>query len=374
MKMGCIIYEMKIRLVTMGRFHTYHQQILLHGPEEVTYEANINSRFYANPLYSYFTQIYRSKLFRRILGKKFDIIMNIAASTHNFYEKRQTKKGNHDLVHVCAVPITPEEPFILDFDNITLLTEFNEDKFRSQLSTVQNHLENCKRLVAWSDTNANHARNLIEDSSLKRKITTLHPARLAQNPSPIPHEGLNVVFGGSSNNPLMWEYKGGDLVLEAWKYVVDEFPHAILHVCAKSPKKNDFSAIPNVKWHDILLQNKYFDLLRRADLFIRPEKHTPAMGYVEAMDFGFPIIGLHVADNAAYIEHKKTGWLAPSPVKDRNKTIESLARGIAYFLESKDRRDVARDAQRKLVEPGGRFSMEQHNKKLLEIYENALII
>ena len=364
---------MKIRLVTMGRFHTYHQQILLHGPEEVTYEANISTGLYANPLYSYFRRLYRSKLLRRILGKNFNMVSDIAIRSHNFYEKRQTKKSSHDLVHVCTAPITPDEPFILDFDNITILTEYDEYKFKSQLPTIQNRLENCKRLVAWSDTNANHARSLIEDSSLRKKITTLHPTRLAQNPSPIPHEGLNVVFGGSSNNPLMWEYKGGDLVLEAWKRVVDDFPHAMLHVCARPPKKKVFSSVPNVRWHDILPQDKYFDLLRRADVFVRPEKHTPAMGYVEAMDFGLPIIGLRVGDNTVYVEHRKTGWLAPPPVKDRDKTIESLAQGIAYFLESESRRDVARDAQRKLVEPGGRFSMEEHNKKLLEIYEDALV-
>jgi len=52
------------------------------------------------------------------------------------------------------------------------------------------------------------------------------------------------------------------------------------------------------------------------------------------MDFGLPIIGLRVDDNTVYVEHKKTGWLAPPPVKDRDKTVESLAQGIAYFLES----------------------------------------
>ena len=88
----------------------------------------------------------------------------------------------------------------------------------------------------------------------------------------------------------MWEFKGGDLVLEAWKRVADDFPHAMLHACVRPPKKKVFSSIPNVRWHDILPQDKYFDLLRRADVFVRPEKHTPAMGYVEAMDFGLPII------------------------------------------------------------------------------------
>ena len=93
---------MKIKLVTMGRFHTYHQQILLHGPEEVTYEANISTGLYANPLYSYFRRLYRSKLLRRILGKNFNMISDIAIRSHNFYEKRQIKKSSHDLVHVCV--------------------------------------------------------------------------------------------------------------------------------------------------------------------------------------------------------------------------------------------------------------------------------
>jgi len=129
---------MKIRLVTMGRFHTYHQQILLHGPEEVTYEANISTGLYANPLYSYFRRLYRSKLLRRILGKNFN-----------------------------------------------------------------------------------------------------------------------------------------------------DFPHAMLHVCARPPKKKVFSSVPNVRWHDILPQAKYFDLLRRADVFVRPEKHTPAMGVCRSHGFWF---------------------------------------------------------------------------------------
>jgi len=109
----------------------------------------------------------------------------------------------------------------------------------------------------------------------------------AQNPSSILHEGLNVVFGGSSNNPLMWEFKGGDLVLKAWKRVADDFPHAMLHACARPPKKKVFSSIPNVRWHDILPQDKYFDLLRRADVFVRPEKHTPAMGVCRSHGFWF---------------------------------------------------------------------------------------
>ena len=69
----------------------------------------------------------------------------------------------------------------------------------------------------------------------------------------------------------MWEFKGGDLVLKAWKRVADDFPHAMLHACARPPKKKVFSSIPNVRWHDILPQDKYFDLLRRADVFVRPE-------------------------------------------------------------------------------------------------------
>ena len=55
-------------------------------------------------------------------------------------------------------------------------------------------------------------------------------------------------------------------------------------------KRRFFRLFQMLDGNDILPQAKYFDLLRRADVFVRPEKHTPAMGYVEAMDFGLPII------------------------------------------------------------------------------------
>jgi glycosyltransferase involved in cell wall biosynthesis len=101
-----------------------------------------------------------------------------------------------------------------------------------------------------------------------------------------------------------------------------------------------------IRWHGAQSRDFIFDLLRRADLFVLPSRHTSSGDrdgipnvLMEAQAFALPVIATDISGIPELITHGSTGWLVPE------KNFRALAAAIALLLHDASlRRKLARAA------------------------------
>ncbi len=139
---------------------------------------------------------------------------------------------------------------------------------------------------------------------------------------------LNILFIGKD-----FYRKGGDLVLEAFQQIKQEFPHTSLTMVTTYPAHNktlpDKVQIITPSWDRDLIRRLY----EKADIFLLPSRlETWGDVLLEAMAYGLPCVGVKGQAMEEIITHKQTGWLAEP------QNPGSLVEGLTYFLRDDDKR------------------------------------
>lgn len=173
-----------------------------------------------------------------------------------------------------------------------------------------------------------------------------------------------ILFGafGATSDPN----KGFDLLDEALRRLPEFHPRPVhLLVFGASTLSDIKSAYPVHclgQLHDaVALRLAY----AAADVFICPSREENLPNTVmESLACGTPVAGFHVGGIPDMVEHEVSGWL--SPCYD----TEHLARGIAYMLESTQRRRRMGEAARaKVVRE---YAADVVARRYISVYENIL--
>lgn len=172
---------------------------------------------------------------------------------------------------------------------------------------------------------SNHVRrSLIEDYDVDPKRCIMIGAGCNVSP-----DGYDLANRKKSKKEILfvgkqWERKGGPVLLEAFKFVLEKHPDAKLKILGCSPKVD----IPNVEVLGFLPHEEVKRHFLSAGVFCMPTRREPfGIVYLEAMAFGVPIVATDLGALPDLVDNGHNGVLVPVDDPDE------LTRGICRVLE-----------------------------------------
>ncbi len=130
-------------------------------------------------------------------------------------------------------------------------------------------------------------------------------------------EGFNILFPGGPKLK-----KGGDILIEAIKDLINEIPELNLYIALNVPENHlirqlvkKYHLENHVNFVGFLKPNEYMALLNSVDLLAMPSRMEPfGMVYLEAMSLGIPVIASNVGGGVEIIKNHRNGILiSPEP-------------------------------------------------------------
>lgn len=166
--------------------------------------------------------------------------------------------------------------------------------------------------------------------------------------------------------------KGCHVLINAFKRVVEEISSACLDIVGDGREENSLRNLVNSLG---LKKNVYFlgrkkeaelkDFYPSVQFLVVPSiwLETPALVTYEAMASGRPVIASDIGDFPELIKNGENGLLfKPNDSKD-------LADKIIYLLKNPKEVEIMEKNALKTIK---RYSIEEHNKKLIEVYKKAI--
>jgi glycosyltransferase involved in cell wall biosynthesis len=168
--------------------------------------------------------------------------------------------------------------------------------------------------------------------------------------------------------------KGARLLLQIIPRLITKYPHIHLNMVGydhKSTykrrfiKKHNGKFISNVHFFGYVNSNKLHELYKESDIFVVPSVYESfGLVYLEAMQYGKPVIACKNSGAAEIIEDKKNGLLISPNNRDE------LSKALIKLIENEDLRQKLGKAAREKVEIY--FSSEKMAQKTLSIYKEAI--
>ncbi|WP_158055933.1 glycosyltransferase family 4 protein [Halorussus halophilus] len=158
-----------------------------------------------------------------------------------------------------------------------------------------------------------------------------------------------------------WEYKGVDMLVEAWPRVREQFPDAELHVVGKG-HPDDYETTAGVRVRGYV--EDLGDAFEQASLFVQPSRmDTFPVSTLEAMRAGLPPLVTKTAGTRSEAREIDSLFVTePNP--------EALARGVReYFVRgTAERRRLSEMARAR----GSRFDPESRKEAFREAFREIL--
>lgn len=142
---------------------------------------------------------------------------------------------------------------------------------------------------------------------------------LATSPEPPGEVNATILFLG-----IGWERKGGPLLIDAFKRVVEKIPSARLIIAGSSPAID----LPNVEVLGRVPLEEVNSLLRRCSVFAFPSLREPqGIAAIEALMHGIPVVASAIGALPEVVEDGKTGRIVPpgDPVALASALIDLLS-------------------------------------------------
>lgn len=229
----------------------------------------------------------------------------------------------------------------------------------------QNLNLNNARLIVWSE----FAKRAHQDLGIDpQKIIVIPPGITSNKENPfvrrsrigINKNSCNILFVGT-----WFKRKGGELVLSAFKKLKKRYPFISLILIGEPSQEIKFS---RDIWHKDYVPRKELmkTIFPKADILVNvpPVAEGYGMVVVEAASFGIPAIVSSVYALPEIVEDGKTGFVIRlGSVNDLAKTLEKLITNQVL------REKMGRAAKERFIK---KFLIEVTNRKLLEVYKNAL--
>lgn len=306
-------------------------------------------------------------------------------------------KPEIELVHVCDSIISAEENWVVDFEHVHAILGLPPKKwdFPPYKKTIERRLSapNCKKIMAWSVAAEKSALNLLNTSGFKDKLEVVYPAIRSINVKrKKEHNGTNLLFVGRN-----FFAKGGKELLAAFDLLNKKYDIKLTVVSAVPREyRAKYAGLSNLELIQPMPRERLAKLYRNADVFVLPTMGD-TFGYVflEAMNFCLPIVTLNIFSAVReIIKDGKNGFLIEPKLSmfnskylmrygrgeglikiikktEQPRVVRGLVEKLSILIEDKSLRRKMGERGKKEVEKG-KFSINERNKKLEEIYEDAL--
>lgn len=260
----------------------------------------------------------------------------------------------------------------------------------------------CRRILPWTEAARTTLESILPGRDIAEKTEVLPLAIRPAPPRPADigtHEGVRVLFMGSSNHMGEFWSKGGFEVLEAFRRLRAAHGEAVqLNFRCWMPDEiaAEYGKDPGIRpFTGFLPKEELERLFWASDIFLFPSHHTPGMAILEGMRFGLPVVAKDIWANGELVKDGETGFLVrpseripyylpgnvPNWSMDRgpfighmkmrdDRVIDDLVSRLSDLVLDPGLRRRMGEAARAVVEEG-RASVRRRNPRLREIYEEA---
>jgi len=324
--------------------------------------------------------------------------LNITMSYINYMTK--LPKGI-DLIYSYNHPIVKKIPWVCQVEWFNVLIG-RDPRWLNILHEVTENLLNsnyCKKLLFWTSVAKNTFLKEFEDFPLE-KIGVLPHCTLPKRtlPKELTSEYTYLLFVGSMDDLDDFKYKGGPYLLKAYDNLRDSYNIRLI-IKARVPKevKEEYLFDSNILFIDRIVSKVEMDhIWGLGDIFVFPTHLTHNTVVIEAMSWGLPVITTYSGSSFLKYISNINGSIIPnslnSPLLDSRtnllvsettnrtkilkeeidlKVVDNLTREIEHLITNKEERYNI--GKTNLLEcTTGKFSVENRNKKLKEIFYAAL--
>jgi len=387
----------KIHLELPGRIHSYFLTLIRYPPEGYTFvvEETIWEKL-LRPLISNDFLYFGLRNFRDSrLMPPLHLLISILGSTN-------TSPQDNALTYSWNHLIFREEPWVLDFERIYSLTNWNIRDFKRYKKFIERALNSnyCKKILYWNELVRKDVVNMLDSKGFSNKLELVHRAVPPKDFIKCYNQDkkIKLLFVGTRNDVGAFEPKGGKEVLESFIRLRKKYSNVQLVIRSDIPRnlKQRVAGFPGIKiMEEIVSWSTLVHEFKSTDIFLFPTHITPCTVFLDAMSYELPIVTINEDANSEIVEDGKTGFVVRKSkyIPDYDFTIEGAARNqerwkkatqmpdpdvvrelvekTSILIEDEELRKRMGKAGRKEIEEG-RFSIRRRNKKLRKIFDEAI--
>lgn len=294
----------------------------------------------------------------------------------------RTKNNCYDIIHCAHCLSNNKIPWIVDFEKYWNLASSGElARSKEGKKIIKKFLKSlhCKKIIPWTNAAKDSLTKILGDKEIEKKIEVVCPA------IPLP----NIKRKKTSKTKTLlfigryFYAKGGLHVLEAFDILTKKYSNINCIFVSEVPKDilNKYRSNNKIKFYNLVPQEILFKkIYPKSDIFVYPGySDTFGFALIEAMSFGIPIVTVNGFARDEIISHGKNGFIVPRNKeislvdlqKSDNKITQELVDKTVKLIKNVKLLKKMSKAARKEIE-SGKFSINQRNKKLKRIYEEAL--
>lgn len=344
---------------------------------------------------------------RKVISAKSHILKTFAdvlipGLYYNYLLTRPFKRPkNTDLIYSSQHVIMDRKPWVVDLEHVGAIFAYGRiEPYRSFIAKYFSS-EFCKKIIPWSNVGKRTLFLVFNHKDIRNKVETVHLAIPPKKPLKQDRTGIiQLLFVGTSNPWNIegsFDLKGGKEVLSAFTELAKKYSNIKLVIRSFVPIgiKKKYARVKNLKIIDqVIPVESLHELYRSSDIFLFPGHQTPGMVILEAMSFGLPVITTDLWANKEMVEDGVNGFLIRKssrvPYFDRyfipkggtsdileaitevdKDTVRELIEKTSILIEDQTLRHKMGIAARREIETG-KFSIKERNKKLKEIFDEAI--
>lgn len=375
--------KVQLDLKISEKFHTLWNSYFLMPPKRIEYSKSeflgINKKSRKIIRITY-------KILKKSLNK---IIKDFDLKIINLLRKEK----NFDLIHFANYIGRTNTPFVADYEGVALLSGGGNEKKREyyEKGLLQ---KNLKCLLPMNKEALKSFNLYFKNFNLDIKQEVVYPLPFIPKKFKKKVQKENIVlFAGSSNllNQIGIYNKGSFEVLLAFKEISKKYPYWKFIFLGKTPLEISIKSKENLIIKDPIPQEKLWELMNKSKIFVQACYITPAMSFLEVMNFKLPIITYDSNANKEYVDSKNGILIKPEEVnifnkfnrgvinenqmkrirKNSEKNSIKIMKAIEKLLNNESLiKKLGENGLKRVI--NGKFSIEKRNKKLEEIYLKAL--
>jgi glycosyltransferase involved in cell wall biosynthesis len=308
------------------------------------------------------------------------------------------KKIDADLIYSSGYLIYAKQPWIMDFEFASSVTGYDNKRFVKKKSQIKNVLLSpyCKALLPWNEWAKETLLASIDTPEIRKKTHVVYiaipPPVLKEK---IPHKKITMLFLGSANLPKDFYHKGGKAAIRVYLELKKKHDIKLIMRCSIPEElKGWIPNDPDLEIIDRMLSvEELNNVFLRSDILIAPAAQTPALVFLEAMGRKMPVVTTNVTFASEIITHNEDGIVVEKPdikyyemerlpmgtwdwpdtrTYDQDEEfIKRFSAGVEVLIKKPSLiKKYGENGREKIV--SGKFSIQERNKKLKQIFDDAL--
>ena len=312
---------------------------------------------------------------------------------------------NFSLVYSAGMLYFGKKPYITDAEDAlsSWMGRTYDMRFLHRFIEQQLGSSHCRSIICWNIATSKSILQTYDTSSFHHKIKVMPPAiPLSIELGKRGKETVDILFlgSGSLNTVDAFYYKGGHIVVEVYKRIKRRRANVRLVMRSKIPTeyKRRIMSEKDIRVIDApVARDELERTMWNSDIMILPALFTPWTSILEAFDHRLPVVTTNTHANAELVEHGKSGFVCDVPDEMRNvsgtylvpdrkskrsiekvwlngmdASIEALADSTLKLVDDDGLRQKMGNYARNNIAEGGRFSIQNRNRRLAAVLDEAV--